>query len=94
MSDPIKCTERLCRENAVLRRDGEPVCLQHGTPNTLAPDAPTDDTYRTRCPVCKRPVHFLAVFPGDLCPDDYETAHRNDPLPTADELARMWGADI
>jgi hypothetical protein len=41
------------------------------------------------CTACETPTDRLDLFPGDLCLSCY--AATEPPMPTADELTRMWG---
>lgn len=46
----------------------------------------------TPCATCDAPITALDTFPGGICLNCHATATANDPLPTAAELAAMWGA--
>lgn len=54
--------------------------------------ADTTPEFPTRCTDCNRPVQKLSIFPKGRCIACHDKATANDPLPTAAELARMWGA--
>lgn len=46
----------------------------------------------TVCGDCEARIDVLDAFPGNRCLNCHATATANDPLPTARELARMFGA--
>jgi hypothetical protein len=48
----------------------------------------------TKCPDCGKDVHPLAVFPEGRCLECYKVATANDPMPTADDIVRMWGGPV
>jgi len=43
------------------------------------------------CKDCGKTVAPLDVFPGPLCMDCYAAAFDAKPLPSAQEIAAMWG---
>ncbi|MGV8972209.1 MAG: hypothetical protein ACOH10_07790 [Rhodoglobus sp.] len=45
----------------------------------------------TTCTGCAKDLEPIDAFPGGRCLACYAADTANDPLPTADELARMWG---
>ena len=45
----------------------------------------------TDCTTCKTPTDDLAIFPGGLCVDCWAKTPEGRYVPTAEELARMWG---
>jgi hypothetical protein len=48
-------------------------------------------TETVTCKSCGEQSDPLAIFPGTVCLDCWEISQRDAPLPTAQELARMWG---
>ena len=46
----------------------------------------------TTCRGCKADVDPLEIFPGDRCLECHKVATAGDRMPTARELARMWGS--
>jgi hypothetical protein len=43
------------------------------------------------CSDCGSELSLLDAFPSDRCLDCHAIAVKDEPLPTAQELARMWG---
>jgi len=46
------------------------------------------------CKDCKADVDPLAIFPGNRCLECHKVATANDPMPTADDIVRMWGGPV
>lgn len=45
-----------------------------------------------KCKTCDSPTDKMELFPGGVCLKCYEKSPAGRYLPTAGELARMWGA--